>query len=132
MYSQRQGHRLQCPNVKVARFVEPCLLLLLAENRSHGYELIERLGGSALCEEAPDAALVYRTLRRLEKQGVVSSKWETGGAGPARRLYCLTAAGEEYLSTWRQQVEQNLHRLQSFLQRHDQLFQRQDGMGQRS
>ncbi|MGI6358712.1 MAG: helix-turn-helix transcriptional regulator [Bacillota bacterium] len=126
MCGRGQGRHFQCPNVKVERFVEPCLLLLLAESRSHGYELIERLGSSGLCAEAPDAGLVYRTLRRLEKLGVVSSEWETGGAGPARRLYCLTAAGEEYLAAWRQQVEQNLRRLQRFLQRHDRLLQLPD------
>lgn len=111
-----------CPNVRLERFLEPCLLLLLAECPSHGYELIERLGGSVLSYDAPDPGLVYRNLRRLEEQGMVSSEWETGGAGPARRLYQLSSDGEDYLAAWRQQIEQNIRQWQNFLQRYDQLL----------
>lgn len=128
MCGQRQGHHAcHCPNAKLERFVEPCLLLLLAECPSHGYELIERLGASAFRTETPDPGLVYRTLRRLEEQGAVNSEWETGGAGPARRLYQLTADGEDYLMAWSQQIAQNMSQLQAFLERHDQLSEKKRG-----
>jgi PadR family transcriptional regulator, regulatory protein PadR len=43
---------------------------------------------------------VYRTLRQLEKQGLVVSGWDTSKDGPARRLYSLTDAGSDYLQMW--------------------------------
>ena len=67
-----------------------------------------------LSYDAPDPGLVYRNLRRLEEQGMVSSEWETGGAGPARRLYQLSSDGEDYLAAWRQQIEQNIRQWQNF------------------
>src|SRR5450756_38124 len=63
--------------------LEPWLLLLLAENPAHGYELLEHL--KAL-PEAPNAdrGHLYRTLRRLEEQGLVTSTWQVAQAGAAR------------------------------------------------
>jgi poly-beta-hydroxybutyrate-responsive repressor len=47
-----------------------------------------------------DSGTVYRTLRQLEKDGLVSSFWDTSESGPARRMYALTAAGDLFLSGW--------------------------------
>jgi poly-beta-hydroxybutyrate-responsive repressor len=47
-----------------------------------------------------DSGTVYRTLRQLEKAGMVSSFWDTSASGPARRMYSLTKAGEIFLSGW--------------------------------
>ena len=48
---------------------------------------------SAFGFEALDRGSVYRTLRQLEKDGLVISGWDTSKDGPARRLYSLTDAG---------------------------------------
>ena len=45
-------------------------------------------------------ATVYRTLRQLEKAGMVSSFWDTSESGPARRMYSLTKAGDIFLTSW--------------------------------
>src|SRR5262249_47437839 len=42
----------------------------------------------------------YRILRQMEKDGIVSSAWDTSGGGPARRTYSITDAGEAYLKWW--------------------------------
>ena len=41
----------------------------------------------------------YRTLRQLEKDGLLLSTWEAGPAGPARRVYTLSDAGRAWLDT---------------------------------
>ena len=41
-----------------------------------------------------------RTLRQLEKDGLLLSTWETGQTGPARRVYSLTDAGRAWLDAW--------------------------------
>ena len=53
-------------HARVERFAEPALLLLLAEQPAHGYELLERLpaltGGDSV-----EMGNLYRLLRALEE-----------------------------------------------------------------
>lgn len=79
-------------------WLQPFLLLSLEQWQSHGYELARRLAVFGF--EAVDPGSVYRTLRSLERDGLVSSGWDTSSAGPARRLYNLTDAGRDYLGLW--------------------------------
>src|SRR3989454_12038166 len=76
----------------------PVLLLMLREWRSYGYELMEKL--STFGFSAMNPGTFYRTLRQMEKDGMVSSTWDTSEAGPAKRIYSITAAGEAYLKFW--------------------------------
>lgn len=47
-----------------------------------------------------DPGLLYRTLRQMEAEGLVTSAWDTEGQGPARRRYTLTDEGLEILRAW--------------------------------
>jgi PadR family transcriptional regulator, regulatory protein PadR len=100
--------------------LEPWLLLLLAESPAHGYELLDRL--SAL-PEAPNAdrGHLYRTLRKLEEQGQVTSEWQLPQAGAARHTYTLSAEGLEALDAWAGHIRAALTRLRGFLERRDAL-----------
>ena len=80
-------------------WVVPVALVLLREESSHGYELMERLEEFGF-EDVLNAGTLYRTLRRMEKEGLCESEWETSGSGPARRAYSITDSGEEYLAAW--------------------------------
>ena len=83
------------------RFVEPVVLFLLkCKGRSYGYELSSELAEYALTDAEIEGAALYRTLRQLEKNGFVSSEWDPGHSGPARRLYMLTELGEVHLEEW--------------------------------
>lgn len=96
-------------------FLRPCLLLLLKERPAHGYDLVERLHTSFI--DDTDAGGVYRTLRALERQGLVRSSWCTSAAGPARRTYALTAAGNEVLRHQVEALEATYRLVQTFLDR---------------
>jgi len=76
-------------------YLRPCLLLLLAEGTSHGYELLVQV--SAFGMERVDPGGVYRCLRALDEEGLVRSSWEPSSSGPARRTYELTDEGREWL-----------------------------------
>jgi PadR family transcriptional regulator PadR len=78
-------------------YVRPCLLLLLAEGPSHGYELLEQV--RQLGVRNADAGGLYRCLRAMEQSGLVTSWWEPSQAGPARRSYLLTDAGRDALQS---------------------------------
>lgn len=107
-----------CRRTRVEGFIRPCLLLLLSERTSHGYELMDDLakffGG-----QIPDMAAVYRNLRWLEEADFVTSAWETGGPGPARRVYKVTGAGRELLNRQAADLRLQKERLELFLQRHE-------------
>lgn len=74
------------------------LLAFLRNWNAYGYQLSQQLNEAGL--PAFDSGTVYRTLRQLEKSGLVSSFWDTSESGPARRMYSLTAAGDIFLSGW--------------------------------
>ena len=76
-------------------YLRPCLLLLLAEGTSHGYELLDQV--SELGLERVDPGGLYRCLRAMDEEGLVRSTWEPSASGPARRTYELTDEGREWL-----------------------------------
>lgn len=74
------------------------LLAFLRGWNGHGYELAKRLSDAGL--PPFDVGTIYRTLRQLERSGMVSSIWDMSPSGPARRTYSLTQAGEAFLNAW--------------------------------
>jgi PadR family transcriptional regulator PadR len=76
-------------------YLRPCLLLLLAEGTSHGYELLDQV--AALGLDRVDPGGLYRCLRAMDEEGLVRSSWEPSTSGPARRTYTLTEEGREWL-----------------------------------
>lgn len=76
-------------------YLRPCLLLLLAEGTSHGYELLEQVGSLGM--DSVDPGGLYRCLRAMDEEGLVTSSWEPSSSGPARRTYTLTDEGREWL-----------------------------------
>ena len=77
----------------------PVALVVLHEESSYGYELMERLATDFDFEQI-NAGTLYRTLRQMEKEGLCESEWETSKGGPARRMYYITEAGQAYLDSW--------------------------------
>lgn len=57
----------------------PCLVLPLAEHPFSRYDLPEQTRGLGL--EHLDTAAVYRTLRAMEDDGLVESRWEPSSSG---------------------------------------------------
>ena len=77
------------------------LLALLAKEPSHGYELktaIESLFGELWPEV--NVGQVYSTLGRLERLGLIRSATVSQGGRPDKKVYELTAAGNDELRRW--------------------------------
>jgi PadR family transcriptional regulator PadR len=62
---------------------------------------------------------IYRFLRALEERGFVTSRWDTEGSGPARRLYQITEQGDRYLAWWVGDLRETDRVLHDFLRRYD-------------
>jgi len=111
--------RCRCDGGQPKNFARPCLLLLLAEASAHGYELIERLRPFGF--EINDPATVYKTLRQMQSDALVTSSWELSSRGPARRVYELTSDGRDLLESWAMTLDLNRTILGRFLDRYGQL-----------
>jgi PadR family transcriptional regulator len=90
----------------------PVLLLMLRQWSSYGYELMEQMSTFGL--SAMNPGTFYRTLRQMEKDGMVSSRWDTSEGGPARRIYSITDAGEAYLNYWAKSLNQYQRMMDTF------------------
>lgn len=100
---------------QVRGFIQPRLLLLLAQQATHGYDLMDALRSTEGLENLADPGMLYRTLRQFEEEGLVRSTWDTPARGPARRVYQLTAAGREYLEWWSADIRKTRDQLEQFL-----------------
>ncbi len=96
-----------------ANWLIPMTLLWLREWNSYGYELMERT--AAFGFKTMNPAMFYRTLRQMEKEGIVYSTWRTSGGGPARRMYSITDNGEAYLDFWAESLKQYQQAMDAFL-----------------
>ena len=90
-------------------------LLRLGIREFHGYEIAKRLGNDNKRRLLTAYGTLYRALGRLEKMGLLESRWEDPQIParenrPGRRLYTLTAAGEEAVTEARSAITQNLPR----------------------
>lgn len=82
------------------RWIEPFVLALLARGGTYGYAILGRLDEMHISHGPLDVGLVYRTLRDLERSGLVVSSWADESSGPRRRAYELTNAGFDALDEW--------------------------------
>lgn len=82
----------------------PVLLLFLREWGSYGYDLWKNLSAFGFATMNPGS--LYRVLRQMEKDGMISSNWDTSKGGPARRIYAITEVGEAYLKLWADSLQQ--------------------------
>jgi poly-beta-hydroxybutyrate-responsive repressor len=86
--------------VPTDRYVQPSILMSLLGQGSYGYELSQKICSYGFLPEDASPGMIYRHLRQLEKEGLITSHWDSEGSGPARRMYTLTAEGHEVLDAW--------------------------------
>lgn len=100
------------------RFTGAAVLVLLEEEPSHGYGLMDRLPELVpRSVRRSDAGTLYRFLHALEAEGFVRSTWSLPRSGPPRRVYSVTEAGHQELAWWRGEIEREIDALQGLLVR---------------
>lgn len=104
---------------KSGRFIEACLLLLLKEESSYGYNLMERLSEFNFLENSVNISMIYRNLRSMEKRTLVKSSWIEGDQGPKKRIYELTSQGEIELEKWMDVLKFRKTQLQLIIEKHE-------------
>ncbi len=87
----------------MAASTRPLILTILKRGESYGYQIIQdvkELSGGTL--EWSDGML-YPVLHKLEKDGLVQSRWDVSEEGRRRKYYAITDAGREELAEAKQQ-----------------------------
>lgn len=87
----------------LSRLSQPAIMVVLARSAEplHGYVIVQKLADSPMFGgKKPDATGVYRTLKRMEESGYVTSHWEMPESGVAKRLFSLTEEGRHCLRRW--------------------------------
>jgi PadR family transcriptional regulator PadR len=97
-------------------FLRSCLLLLIAERPSYGYDLQQGLKELGMASADPGG--LYRTLRALERDGLVDSMWDVSDVGPPRRVYKLTDDGMDWLHAWAGAHRETRRILGSYVERY--------------
>jgi|SRR3989338_1329758 len=104
----------------VEKFVEPCILLLLTKNSSHGYGLIDGL--EKHCGHKVDIGNLYRTLRKMESNKWISSNWKKNKIGPDKRTYHITTEGKTVLDEAVISLSKTYSLLSRFLEGYKKIF----------
>ncbi len=114
------------PGDRPPRFLRAFLLLFLAEGETHGYELIEKLKEIGVKYETYEFGYVYKTLRNMEKEGLLSSRWNVKEKGAAKRIYRITEKGLQSLDEWAQVLGNIRDSLNSFLKAYNKIKDKLD------
>ena len=87
----------------IAASTKPIILSILISGEDYGYQIIQQvkeISGGTL--EWSDNML-YPVLRRMEKSGLLVSRWEISKEDRLRRYYRITEQGREELDSERRQ-----------------------------
>lgn len=87
-------------------FLQSCLLVLLHREPGYGYSLMSGLEEFGFQPDQMDISIIYRALRNLEAEGLVSDSWDDNSLGPQRRVYTITQHGESVLADWIENLRQ--------------------------
>jgi len=82
--------------------VEYCVLAALRGHPRYAPELVAVLSANEL---VTSEGTIYPLLSRLRREGLLETSWVESPAGPPRRYYSTTAAGQRALSAFRGQWE---------------------------
>ncbi|MHB8178886.1 MAG: helix-turn-helix transcriptional regulator [Vulcanimicrobiaceae bacterium] len=100
------------PKATPKNYLMAWLLVMLNERNLHGYEIMKLL--RERFNVSTDPGTIYRALRQLERDGYISSWWDSREQGPARRVYTLIESGRLALRMWSAALEQYRTHLDAF------------------
>ena len=98
----------------VAASSTPLVLAILAEGDSYGYAILKRVRELSGGELEWTDGMLYPVLHRLERSGLVETRWERAESGRRRKYYRVTEAGRRQLADERRQwrtVDETLRKI---------------------
>jgi DNA-binding PadR family transcriptional regulator len=87
----------------VAASATPLVLSILSEEPNYGYAIIKRVHQLSSGQLQWTDGMLYPVLHRLEKQGLIKSRWDVSNEGRKRKYYQIKKQGTEILKSQRAQ-----------------------------
>lgn len=89
--------------------IDLLILSVVKEKESYGYEISKTIKEKTAGEFEIQEATLYLSLKRLEKQGALSSSWGNETQGGRRKYYAITDEGvqilESLIDDWKKVTE---------------------------
>ncbi len=101
------------PKELVAASSRPLILAVLCRGETYGYALLGQVREMSHGDITWSDGMLYPVLRRLERDGLVTSRWGVSDEGRRRRYYQLSRRGREAAEEEREQwtvVDRTLRR----------------------
>ncbi len=89
-----------------AATTKPIILAILKEGNSYGYLIIKKIKELSNGNLQYSDGMLYPVLHRLEKDGLIQSKWTMDGGARPRKYYEITEAGKAELVSEKEQWQQ--------------------------
>jgi len=86
----------------IAAAAKPIILSILQGGESYGYRIVKRVREESGGTLEWSSALLYPVMHRLEKDGLIRSKWKLSDKGRMRRYYLITDLGRKELAMERE------------------------------
>ncbi len=87
----------------VAASSKPLVLSILSHGESYGYAIIQQVRALSNGELEWTDGMLYPVLHRLERKGLIRSRWEVSDAGRKRKYYSLSPKGAKQLKVEQKQ-----------------------------
>ena len=84
--------------------LDMCLLSLIEEETSYGYEMVAKLRDRGL--DLASEGSIYPLLSRLQRQGMIDGYLVQSSEGPARKYYRMSERGRQTLDRWRSEWQE--------------------------
>ncbi len=110
-----------CKKYPEKRWVQFLILRVVYETPSYGYKIVESIEDLTGGRHKIKLGSAYTLLRRMEKRGLLTSKWEKGKETPDKRIYRATKKGEQLLKSWLEAVierREMMNKMVDFYQKH--------------
>lgn len=95
---------------------ETLLLMLLADEPMYGYQINQELAQRSDGYFETKEGLLYPTLHRMQKEGLISSEWRQPDGSRRRKYYTLTRLGREQLKEQKEEWQLFMTQLQKLLE----------------
>ncbi|MBB6061974.1 poly-beta-hydroxybutyrate-responsive repressor [Thermosipho japonicus] len=97
-------------------FIEPFVLLIIAQSPLHGYEIANKLLEFGIeLTGLGQMGNLYRILSKLEEEGLLRFEWDNTNQGPSKKVYYITPEGLEYLKRSVEELEKINNTISRFI-----------------
>ncbi|MGN1098891.1 MAG: PadR family transcriptional regulator [Christensenellales bacterium] len=91
-----------CKGSFLDKLLQPTILMLLSQQRLHGFSILKKMEESKIMDySGVDPTGLYRTLKKMETTGLLTSEWDMKDSSQPRRIYEITADGRDCLEHWK-------------------------------